>query len=232
MAELHEANYIFQQVGIRFELQNEITTVPNSSDKWNIKTDWIEHYWDWSSGWPRRKERFVMSQQPRQLYDHHQGNDCVEVYYLGSISSAWNKNMVACHNDGGVLISRRAAITTLAHELGHVLGLQDCYDAAGNGYGAPMLGRGECVLKERFASAQDWGRESGRGFYGKSDTVSSIVFTLLMSGIPNGAYGLGFDIPDGEVKAVGADAAIAGSGEMIPVGATHIEPENRKVFSK
>ena len=104
--------------------------------------------------------------------------------------------------------------------------------AAGNGYATHMLGRGECISKVCFASARDWGRESGRGFYGKSDTVSSIVFTLLMSGIPNGAYGLGFDIPDGEVKAVGADAAIAGSGEMIPVGATHIEPENRKVFSK
>ena len=232
MDELHEANYIFQQVGIRFERQGEITTVPNSSDKWNIKTDWIEHYWDWSSGWPRRKERFMMSQQPRQLYDHHQGNDCVEVYYLGSISSAWNPNTVANHNEGGVLISRGAEVTTLAHELGHVLGLWDCFAAANNGKGVPMSNHDNCLSGGCFASAKDWGAETGRGFYGKTDTVSSAIYRLLMTGFPNGAYGLGMDIPDGMVKAVRVDIGTAGEGEFLPVGAQQIEPDNGKVFSK
>lgn len=130
------------------------------------------------------------------------------------------------------MISKASSPVTLAHELGHALGLLDCFDAAGNGRGTPMLGRGECISKARFASARDWGRESGRGFYGKPDTVSSIIFTLLMSGIPNGAYGFGSDLPDGEVEGIRVDAATGGPGEMIPVGAVQIEPENGKVFSK
>ena len=232
MGNLRLANYIFQQVGIRFELQGEITTIPNSSDKWDIKTDWIEQCWDLSSGWPQRKERFVMSEQPRQLYNHYQSNDCVEVFYLGSISSAWNPNMVACHSEGGVLISNNAEESTLAHELGHVLGLWDCFAAANNGKGVRMSNHDACLSRGCFASTKDWGAETGRGFYGKSDTVSSTIYRLLMTGFPNGAYGLGMDIPDGMVKAVRGDIGTAGEGDFVPVGALQIKPDNGKVFSK
>ena len=51
------------------------------------------------------------------------------------------------------MISKASSPVTLAHELGHALGLLDCFDAAGNGRGTPMLGRGECISKVCFASA-------------------------------------------------------------------------------
>ncbi len=206
------ANMILGQVGIQCELEGEISTVPNSRSKWEIA---------------------MTGNQAGDLFRHYAGHDCVEVYYLGRIKNDLIRDTAAFHGTGGIVISKTACQVTLAHELGHALGLQDCYVAASRGHGLLMANWNSVVTSALFPSKhRDWGLESGCGFYERADSVSNTICRLLMSGIPYAALGFGCDIPAGRVVGMGGEAESAEDARPVKVGAQDIEPDDRKVFSK
>ena len=102
--------------------------------------------------------------------------------------------------------------------------------AAGNGYATHVLGRGECISKVCFASARDWGRESGRGFYSPIDRRMEIAPRMLMYGFDAGFSH--WDIPDGMVESLfgyGDNPFITVNAR---VGADHIKKTNAEVYTK
>ena len=77
---------------------------------------------------------------------------------------------------------------------------------------------------------RDWCHETGRGFYRASDTIASTIDMLLMCGIEDGTNvnRVVGDIPSG---------AVFGLSKVLDkdhqnVGASGIEPSNRKVYSR
>ena len=126
---------------------------------------------------------------------------------------------------------------TLAHELGHALGLWDCYDT----YKAPEEeDSDEDPLKitdaklpisaSRFQSSQcDWGHETGRGFYASTDTYESILQQFLMYGEEIENH-YNFDIPDGAVECLNNNHHQDVSRGFGEIGATNMKQTNEGVY--
>ena len=165
--------------------------------------------------------RLGLSRQLRRLTDTYTRQDCIEVYFIGDLS---NSRTIGVKTDYGVIITKAATSQTLAHELAHVLGLADCYEKA-NGL---LIDHGnEPVTKERLLHYdRDWGRECGRGFYEKDDTLVKIIQSYLMNGISMSAR---IDIPHGAVHAwAKKDQNVK---DFIHVGARYLKP-SWEVYSK
>ena len=76
-----------------------------------------------------------------------------------------------------------------------------------------------------YAGSRDWGDETGRGFYGKNDTLARIIDRLLMYGHEHEWTG---DIPDWRVFGLSKTPK---KGHR-KVGASEIEENDRKVFTR
>ena len=163
------------------------------------------------------------------LLGHCRTNDCIEVYFTGSILN-YDADAFTCVS--GIVVDRDSGDHVLAHELGHALGLHDIYHHLP---GVDSIGRKAMFrLKERrnvvevgyFSSrVKDWGYEHGRGFYEQCDVLASVIDKLLMHGLY--ADGAG-DIPDGCVHGLSK----AHNKGFQNVGAGDIKKENWSVFSK
>ena len=116
------ANYIFRQVGIRFNLLG-IETLPNSAEYWNI----VAHEWEYQL-WRRK---MVVSSQVRSLVQAHNVSGCINVYFVGDIQkgAGSNDSPNGFRLPGCVFVKSGSSAQTLAHEFGHALGLSDCYDS-------------------------------------------------------------------------------------------------------
>ena len=225
-------NCIYSQVGIRFELQGNVEIIPNSSQYWTLNAE--EYVWEWTWSLIPFQRKIVATQQSLSLMSHYTAGDCVEIYFAGEILSGPRKPMAAFRHPHGIVFSRKANAISLAHELGHALGLKDCYD-----YLPPpheeedMSGLNIPIACGRFASPFDWGRESGVGFYSSFDTHSSVMRQLLMYGrmafVPELS---GYDIPDGEFEGLSTSSADSDDKKSVRVGASNIEPVDGKVYSK
>ena len=90
---------------------------------------------------------------------------------------------------------------TLAHELGHLIGLRDIYDMQRiRDTMRTMPGSSMPVVKACFEDHRcDWGEESGRGFYSSDDTHGKIIRSLLMYGNETIGDITAVDLPDGDV---------------------------------
>ena len=80
-----------------------------------------------------------------------------------------------------------------------------------------------------FFSERDWGLESGRGFYEKTDTRKVIMSKMLMYGVGKGAKS---DIPNGVVFSLRRNATTSQQTFYPHVGADHINHHNSEVYSK
>ena len=84
----------------------------------------------------------------------------------------------------GIFVGIAAGDYTLAHELGHALGLDDCisYVEGENEQDDYQLkGSDASVDRSIFPDGSgDWMYETGRGFYEQSDLVGRILGQLLM----------------------------------------------------
>ncbi|MBR6586662.1 MAG: hypothetical protein IKK82_04500, partial [Kiritimatiellae bacterium] len=221
---LDKANEIYAQVGIRFELLGTPAYVGTTND-WNIVlgTNYVNRF---------GMKRWKYSSECRTLLDNYTAADCVEVYFIGSI--LYPKYYVAATPPYGVVVSKQASITTLAHELGHVLGLEDCYVRFNrrDGMVASIIRADEPVDGGFFMfGACDWGMERGRGFYGKDDSRLVTMRRMLMHGTGTNER---MDIPAGNVISLSLDARTELEfGTCNPkVGADHIKQENQEVYSR
>jgi hypothetical protein len=112
----------------------------------------------------------------------------------------------------------------VVHELGHALGLDDCYVEFSE---AVLQGRQNAITSLQFQNGNiDWGIETGRGFYERNDTVETVIMSLLMYG-NSGDYG--FDIPAGKIKALPEGGKQA---TYVAVGANDVSDNESEVYSQ
>ena len=231
---VHMANVIFRQAGIRFNLLG-IETLPDSSQYWNIGlNEWTGWLW-----WRRR----VTSSQVRTLMNDHNVSGCVNMYFVGRISD------VAEDKDNGingfclpgcVFVQAQCPEHTLAHELGHALGLWDCYDRyvprlSENEYGPPMEvpDADLPISAARFQShPRDWGDETGRGFYEQTDTYRGILKKFIMYGNEDLFYDYGYDIPDDMVECLNNNNHQRVGFGFGGIGAANVNETNEGVYAR
>ena len=218
---LDTANEIFTQVGIRFELAAEPESVGTTND-WNLL-----------QAVPVTNANGRVTSQDTVQFTNLVGNytarDCVKVYFLGALQ---DESASAMKTSSGILVTKMAAENTLAHELGHVLGLNDCFwrrrrDRRPTVY---LPSANDTVDHAFFLfSENDWGLESGRGFYEKSDTIKAVMSGMLMYGVGNGVKA---DIPNGVVFSLRRNATSPQRTFYPHVGADYIVPNNQEVYSR
>ena len=211
------ANKVFTQVGVNFTLVGIEHGIGSSED-------WIVRETDTVIG-ANGITNIVISSQARALFSLSSTNAPeVAIFFLGDIIS--RKNATAFNHHKWIVVGRKASEVALAHELGHVLGLDDCYilTAAGE-----LIEHGNMPVKrgDFSTSGQDWGRESGRGFYSIADDLESLAEQMLMYGEDTGH---GRDIPGQWFKSLRRDTLFEENTVEAPVGAEFINRNPEEVY--
>ena len=145
------------------------------------------------------------------------------IFFVGTVRPA---NQGAFRSGSSIVIPRNASVVTVAHELGHYLGLRDCYDywkwkRNGAVYRIDIDGGFDPVSGDFFEfHPQDWGSEAGRGFYEQGDSCASIIREFLMYGYTSSDA---VDIPHGTVRGLRPRALFGNEKENAEIGAAFIK---------
>jgi len=213
------ANKVFSQVGVDFQLVGVEHGV-GSGDDWTF----IESE-DHVDSIGRRIK--TISHQARRLFALSSTNAPeIAIFFLGDIVSRKKASALSHHK--WIVVGRRASAVAPAHELGHVLGLDDCYvmTAAGE----LIVDGDKPVQRGTFStSGQDWWRESGRGFYSLADELATMAEQLLMYGVDSG---IGRDIPGLWFRSLRRDTLLEDDTVEAPVGALYIKHNSEEVYRK
>ncbi len=219
---LDAANEIFTQVGIRFELVTAPESVGSTND-WNLlRAVPITN----ASG----RVTWLNTPQFTSLVSNYTAHDCIKMYFLGSLKR--EDGITARKTLSGIIFTKKAEGTTIAHELGHVLGLDDCYwFYKSKGRPAVYMPYADATVDHAFFmfSENDWGQESGRGFYEKSDTRQSVMSKMLMHGFNMGTRA---DVPNNLVFSLRGKATSPQQTTYPRVGADYIVQQNLEVYSR
>ena len=168
-----------------------------------------------------------------ELLNHYSSNDCIELYFLGEILDS---DAVAMWCDGyGIVVGRDFNDLSVAHELGHALGLDDCFPLyqkkVGERYVVTYMHCYNRLVDSGtfLVGSKDWGCETGRGYYDNHDSHRVILEQLLM-------YGYGekwhVDIPDSKVLSLRKETTNSFDTVYSDVGASGIKKSNPEVFSR
>ena len=166
--------------------------------------------------------------------------ECVELYFTGKFS---DDATLAFWIPEGIILSSRIDDLTLAHELGHALGLMDCfYTRKGRTLDCADLYVTRSTFVEGASNDEevqgenapnpvtlDWWHESWRGFYTMEDRVRTVIDGLLMHGMPEDGK---FDIPGATVVGLDLSSVTNTCPVYIGVGYDLLNKENREVISK
>ena len=221
-AQVGFANLIYRQVGIKFYLVSTTQNVGTAED-WGIE--------------PIYKIPIIgierLTGSFRSLLDSYSAGDCIEVYFLGKFHGT---KALALWTEYGIAITKESPSCVLAHELGHALGLQDCYCDKPSDDGGPSImlsNAGSAVASDMFANvAVDWCAGTGRGFAESTDTRRYAIKTLLMHGCSARWSSLGYDIPCGAVKGLHNGSGNGDDSDFVNVGAEQVKPVNTEVYSR
>ena len=141
--------------------------------------------------------KWAISQDVVRLRELAQTNAAIRTFWVGSITNG-TPFAFSVLSERSVFMSRQADGKDLAHEVGHVLELEDLYDVLKHySPGRDMVQVNEEVRKAVFGDqVRDWGLETGRGFYPADFSIRDVFETLLMYGYKGE---LSLDIPSGTV---------------------------------
>ena len=217
-------NEIYSQVGLSLSLVNIAELSFPSNNFWNLEVTHMERD---ANG----EEREAYTDEAWTLLSQYYSADCIEVYFVGELVNA---NALAAWSKYGILVSKEALGTSLAHELGHAFDLYDCFPAyqyfANGKYEMNYILYYENPVDSlALIGKGDWGDESGRGFYEITDTYGKILKKLLMYGYNDRA---GYDIPDGKAFSLRQGAQTPYETIHVDVGAESTEKNLTEVFSE
>ena len=215
------ANLIYRQVGIKFNLVSTTWNV-GTADDWDIKPTYTIPILSIE----------MLTSEFSSLLDTYSSNDCVEVYCFGSfvdtkVWGVWTRK--------GIALCKHCPSTVLAHELGHALGLQDCYvEKKDDQEVAIVMSNADSPIgSDMFGNvAVDWCAGSGRGFAESSDTRRTSIMNLLMHGCARKQARNGFDIPAKTVKALHVNSSDGTDVNYVDVGVEQMEHSNEEVYSQ
>ncbi len=213
------ANEVFTQVGIRFLLLGIEHGVGSS-------TDWIVQDKETIVGSNGAKYK-VLSAQANALFSNSPTSiPDIAIFFTGGIKS--RRNVKAFRHHKWIVVGREASLSATAHELGHVLGLDDCYIMTA---ADELIVNGDKPVKrgDFSTSGQDWWRESGRGFYSLADELEAIAEQMLMYG-EDAANGC--DIPGQWFKSLRRDTVFEDDTVEAPVGAEYINRNPEEVYRR
>jgi hypothetical protein len=220
------ANIIFSQVGVAFGLQGQPERI-QGTNAWDLTmyetTELL--IGDDDLSYDEYTREFMEVIKPNQPVE------CLEIYYVGSFKYSEKRHIghFALCLSQKIIMPFDMSDQVLAHEFGHSFGLKDIYVNNRYGIEGEKINWIELDNKDKPVSynsfrkkSRDWGAETGRGFYGKDDTMENVIKRVLMYGIEDGDDIFG-DIPDEQLWGLPDHAHTQENAALIWVGAKLID---------